>query len=246
MAHSFAGHEHLPNRRGDRPAADPEGLPRQRRGTTPQMHGRYPDYDVLASASDWDEVTRELILERAHEVPPIRFFEPAEVECLRPFLDIVLAQDREPRVPVLEMVDKKLHEGKLDGYRHADMPEDTVTWHRVVIGLDEEARRRGANDFATAPDRTQYDIVGDFADGKLERGVWDELPPSKAWSVVTRGALSEFYSHPWAWNEIGFGGPAYPRGYMRLQQGERGRDPDESPQAFGLDPVTDVAQRGLP
>ena len=25
-----------------------------------------------------------------------------------------------------------------------------------------------------------------------------------------------FYSHPWAWNEIGFGGPAYPQGYMRL------------------------------
>ena len=28
--------------------------------------------------------------------------------------------------------------------------------------------------------------------------------------------LAAFYSHPWAWNEIGFGGPAYPRGYMRL------------------------------
>jgi hypothetical protein len=33
---------------------------------------------------------------------------------------------------------------------------------------------------------------------------------------------------------------------MRLQQGERGRDPDESAEAFGLDPVTDVAKRGLP
>ena len=27
--------------------ADPDELPRQRRGKTPQMHGRYPDYDVL-------------------------------------------------------------------------------------------------------------------------------------------------------------------------------------------------------
>ena len=25
-----------------------------------------------------------------------------------------------------------------------------------------------------------------------------------------------FYSHPWAWNEIGFPGPAYPRGYLNL------------------------------
>jgi hypothetical protein len=210
------------------------------------MHGRYPDYDVLESAGEWDDVTRELILQRAREVPPVRFFDADEVRCLRPFLDIVLAQDRDPRIPVLEMVDKKLHEGKLDGYRYADMPQDTVTWRQVATGLDEEARRRGANDFATAPDRTQYDIVGDFAEGKLAGGVWDELAPSKAWSVVTGGDLSEFYSHPSAWNEIGFGGPAYPRGYMRLQPGARGSDPGESEEAFGLDPVTDVAERGLP
>lgn len=245
MAHSFAGEEHLPNNRGDRPAADPAGLPRQRRGTTPQMHGRYPDYDVLAAAGHWDEVTRETVLQRVHDVPPVRFFDPDEVACLRPFLDIVLAQDREPRIPVLELVDRKLYERKLDGYRHADMPEDPETWRRVVVGLDQEARRRGANDFATAPDASQYDIVDALARGELSGGVWEQISPSKAWSVVMRATLAEFYSHPWAWNEIGFGGPAYPRGYMRLAPGPRGRDPDEAVEAFGLDPVTDVPSRGL-
>ena len=41
MAHSFSGADHLPNNRGGDPP-DPAGLPRQRAGTTPQMHGRYP------------------------------------------------------------------------------------------------------------------------------------------------------------------------------------------------------------
>ena len=42
-----------------------------------------------------------------------------------------------------------------------------------------------------------------------------------------RMILTGFYSHPWAWNEIGFGGPAYPRGFMRL--GALGpREPYES------------------
>ncbi len=59
-----------------------------------------------------------------------------------------------------------------------------------------------------------------------------------------RGTLSEFYSHPWAFNEIGFGGPAYPRGYMRLQVGARGREPYEQPEAFELDPVEDTRARG--
>ncbi len=45
---------------------------------------------------------------------------------------------------------------------------------------------------------------------------------AKAWAVVMRAVLGAFYSHPWAWNEIGFGGPAYPRGYMRLGVGQKG------------------------
>ena len=61
---------HLPNVRGDQ-GADPEGLPRQRRGTTPQMHGRYPDFDVLAERSHWDEATRRVVLARVEDVPPI-------------------------------------------------------------------------------------------------------------------------------------------------------------------------------
>jgi len=55
----------------------------------------------------------------------------------------------------------------------------------------------------------------------LRGEVWDQLPAARAWGVVMRGVLSAFYSHPWAWNEIGFGGPAYQRGYARLRAGQR-------------------------
>ena len=41
------------------------------------------------------------------------------------------------------------------------------------------------------------------------------------WSLWTRYACTAFYSHPWAWNEIGFPGPAYPRGYLNLGVGGR-------------------------
>ena len=82
------------------------------------MHGRYPDYDVLANADHWDPVTRKEILARAHEVPPVRFFTAEEERCLRPFLDVLLAQDSEPRIPVFEMVDQKLDQGKLAEFTH--------------------------------------------------------------------------------------------------------------------------------
>ena len=64
------------------------------------------------------------------------------------------------------------------------------------------------------PDREA--IVRSFAQGALDGGSWEQLNVKRAWSVCMRMILAAFYSHPWAWNEIGFGGPAYPRGFMRL------------------------------
>jgi hypothetical protein len=223
MARSFREPHHLPKRGGK-----PIDLPRQRRGTVPQGRGRYPDQDVLANASHWDAVTRELVRRRVEEVPSLRFFDAAEAEVLRAFLDVALAQDDEPRIPVLEMIDAKLAGGHGDGYRHADMPDDGETWRRVARHLRDDGFLAG--------DREAY--TGRWHDGNLS---WRDIDASKAWGVVMRHALAAFYSHPWAWNEIGFGGPAYPRGYMRMKVGDRvGRDPDEAPEAFDADPVRDL------
>jgi hypothetical protein len=231
VAHSFRDADHLPhNRSGDPP--DPSGLPRQRAGTSPQMHGRYPDFDVMRHRRHWDPLTRAALEQRAGEVPPLRFFDATEQRTLGAFLDVLLAQDREPRVPVLAMVDAKLHAHQLDGYRYEDMPEDDQTWKRVAGHLE---------GFAELDPDAQHARVAAFAAGELD---WPELNVKRAWSVVTRGALSAFYSHPWAFNEIGFRGPAYPRGYMRRNMGPTGTEPDEPREAYGLDPVQDLGQRG--
>ena len=54
---------------------------------------------------------------------------------------------------------------------------------------------------------------------RLCKGNWHGLPAARVFSLWMRYACSAFYSHPWAWNEIGFGGPAYPRGYKYLASG---------------------------
>jgi hypothetical protein len=212
------------------------------------MHGRFPDYDVLEQVDHWDEVTRRVVLERVENVPEIRFFAMEEVETLTAFADIVLAQDAEPRIPVMAYVDQKLANGERDGYRYFDMPDDDETWRRVACGLDEEARRRGHDRFALLGVERQLEICHAFANGKLHGGAWDTLNVSRAWSVVMRYLLQGFYSHPWSWNEIGFGGPAYPRGYSRfgsphLQSAER--ETWEGKEAFEIDPVKDAQERGL-
>jgi hypothetical protein len=243
MAADFRAPSHLPNLRPDRQPAPPERLPRQRAGVTPQMHGRYPDYDVLKEAPHWDEVTRRVVLDRVENVPDIRFFSADEARTLGAFCDAVLAQEKEPRVPVLNMVDAKLFAGQLDGFRYADLPDDRETWRRVARGLDAAVRQHGAEAFATAPWHVKCQVIQSFSEGTLHGEVWDELPPKRAWTVVMRAVLSAFYSHPWAWNEIGFGGPAYPRGFARFGVGQR--EHWEGAPASDVDPVERVKESDL-
>jgi hypothetical protein len=69
---------HLPNHRSGRRPPHPSWLPRQRRGTTPQMIGRYPDYDVFDAASTWDSATAKIIEERMRQGGrALSFFSPA-------------------------------------------------------------------------------------------------------------------------------------------------------------------------
>ena len=242
MTPDFRQPSHLPKVRGDA-GDDPKGLPRQKHGTTPQMHGRYPSYDCLANAGHWDELTRGVIAKRVDEVPPLRFFDPPQAATLTAFCDVMLAQDAEPRIPVLAFIDQKLEQGRLDGYQYADMPDDRETWQLVAEGLDETARRHGAPSFGAAPVELQQQITDEFSDGRASGAAWEKLSVEHAWSVVTRSMLAAFYSHPWAWNEIGFGGPAYPRGYARLGVGLS--EAWEGDEAFEVDPVSDVRERGL-
>ncbi len=240
MALDFRLPHHLP--KVGREPLDPRELPRQRCGITPQMHGRYPDFDCLEEASHWDELTRRVVLERLDPPPELRFFTESEAATLTAFCDIVLAQDMEPRIPVLAVVDRKLAEGQLDGYQYAGMPDDGETWRRVARGLDEAAAAHGCASYAAAPPGLRGELTNAFAHGELSGGAWDRLRVTRAWNVVMRSVLAAFYSHPWAWNEIGFGGPAYPRGYARLGVGAG--EAWEGNEAIDVDPVADIEGRG--
>jgi hypothetical protein len=240
MAFDFRDSSHLPNLRPKGDHANPDELPRQRNGITPQMHGRFPDWNVLDEADHWDEQTRKVVFDRVESPPGIRFFTPAEAETLKAYCDVITHQDREPRIPVLAFVDEKLLEGKLDGYQYEDLPDDRETWRIVAAGLDYSARLQWrARSFALAPAATREDIVAVFAEGKLSGGPWDGLNVGRAFSVTTKHICQAFYSHPWAWNEIGFGGPAYPRGYAAFGSDHLGdREHWEPIEALDVDPAS--------
>jgi hypothetical protein len=192
-------------------------VPRLRRpgtGVTPGgSEARFPGYDVLAQRDAWDEVTAGVVLSRISPPPPIRFFSAAEQATARALVDRLLGQDSEPRIPVLEAVDARLLEGMGDGYRYDGMPDDPDAWRRSVHGLDEDACDGFGVQFHALSVADQMDVIEAV---QTTDGDWHGMPARRVFDLWMRYVCTAFYAHPWAWNEIGFGGPAYPRGYANL------------------------------
>ena len=78
--------------------------------------------------------------------------------------------------------------------------------------------RRCGTTFARPPRPTSAALVQAVQD--LKSAAWHGLPAAHVWSLWTRYACTAFYAHPFAWTEIGFPGPAYPRGYKNAGVGK--------------------------
>jgi hypothetical protein len=201
-------------------------------GTTPGDRGRFGPFDVIDQADHWDRETQAVVIARL--APPARlvFFSTEEAPTGRALLDRLLGQDDDPKVPLLELIDERLlhHEG--DGYRFEDMPDDDEAWKRSISALDDESQRLHDRPFWAASRRDQKDIIEAVRTASSE---WYGLPGPRLFQLWMRYAMTAFYSHPWAWNEIGFPGPAYPRGYKSI--GVDRLEPFETHERDARDPI---------
>jgi hypothetical protein len=196
--------------------------------------GRFPGFDAATQAGHWDPVTAGVVLSRTGRPPDIRFFTPAEEAAATALCDRLLGQDSEPKVLVVPQIDARLAEQETDGWRYADMPEDGQAWRDSLRFLDEDSRIACSCEFARASAEDQCAVIQAVQD--LGAKDWHGLDAAHVWSLWTRYACTAFYAHPLAWNEIGFPGPAYPRGYKN--PGVDAREPFEVADALPLnDPV---------
>lgn len=186
--------------------------------------GYYPGYSTMAQKKSWDEATRNVVRERVEKTPPIRFFSEQEAAVLAAVIDRVLPQDdrSEARtIPILPAIDERLTANSLNGFRYEDMPPDQEAYRLAIQAIDEMARERFKQPFVELTIHRQELILQSLHDGKPDpdHPIWHRMPLHRMWALLMEDCVTAYYAHPWAWDEIGFGGPAYPRGYMRLENG---------------------------
>lgn len=214
--------------------------PPAQHAVTPQNRGRFPGFDVLDQAHMWDDATAGAVLARLTLPNMLSFFTPREVGIAQPMLDLLLDQDAEPRVPVLPLIDARLSTGETDGWHYDDLPGDGQAWRDTLGHLDQDAQQRHDAGYADLTRPQQARLLQDVQDLSGDTKQWHGVSAKHVWSLWTRYACAAFYSHPWSWNEIGFSGPAYPRGY--LNPGIDKREKWEVADHDDLDPIP-FAQR---
>ena len=187
--------------------------------------GYYPGFETLSQQKYWDQATRDLVLERVSHVPPIKFFNAEETQLITAICNRVLPQDdrdESRRIPIVPRIDDRLATGRIDGYRFEGMPSDADAYRIGLKGIEMMARAAHHKRFADLGPLEQDKILKSLHDGKPVGAdeIWRKLPVHRFWTLLVQDCVEAYYAHPWAWDEVGFGGPAYPRGYMRLERGE--------------------------
>ncbi len=189
-----------------------------------EQPGYYPGYRTLEQQDSWDEATRDVVTKRVASAPPIRFFGAKDAVLLRAIIDRLLPQDdriAEKRIPILEVIDGRLYKNTLNGYRYDSMPPDRDAYLLGLRAIDAMAQERFKMPFVELDAFSQEVLLKSLHDGKPDPAVaiWKRMPVKRFWTLILEDCVNAYYSHPWAWDEMGYGGPAYPRGYMRLENG---------------------------
>jgi len=190
----------------------------------------FPDYDVLEKwdSPSWNDQTREAVRQRLDEVPPRRFLSEEQWSLLEATVARLVPQpERAEPVPIVPWIDDMLHKNETPGYRYADMPPMREAWCRGLDAIAAEARQRHGQGFEQLSPEQQDELLGHVQHNRVDKQIWGDLPAGGFFlHHLLKQTVGIYYSHPEAWSEIGYGGPASPRGYARLGPDER--DPWEA------------------
>ncbi len=192
-----------------------------------QQPGYYAGFSTLSQSPFWDDATREVVTKRV-ETPPAMKQKHFSLEewtfWTVVFAHVIPQTDRtaDRQIPIVAALDHRLFMNQTVGYRFEDMPQDRVAYKLAMDAINHEAQQRYGGEFLVLSHLQQDTTLNAIHDGKPDaaKEIWKQMSVHRFWQLLMQDAIEAYYAHPWAWDEIGFGGPAYPRAYTRLERGE--------------------------
>lgn len=183
----------------------------------------YPSFDVLHEQEHWDPHTREIVNQRlrTESFYPHHFLNTLEAEYLSRLCSILLDEERyEVIAYVVHHFDSVLKADIGESQRKVGVPKQSELIRTGLDRLDKVCIERYRTTFAGLEKGDQEQLVSDWMNGKVSSLSGSEaFPVTEFMNIIHNESVAAYYSHPSIWSEIGYAGPAYPRGYIRSEFG---------------------------
>lgn len=182
----------------------------------------YPAFDVMNEQDEWDDHTQTIVTSRLQSNNSFRYLTPLEAETLRR-ISSLLVDDQTAEVLdfVLDHMDQTLHQSPGESQRKAGVPEASELIRSGLKAIEQGTRTLYESSFKDldAPRQKQY--LQQISESIAEPpDVWNSIPQEALFKKLLNLTVESYCSHPKVWSEIGYAGPAYPRGYVRAQLGQ--------------------------
>jgi hypothetical protein len=189
---------------------------------TGQKQTRYPSYDVMDQKQEWDDHTQSIVTSRLIREHEYRFLTNEEAEILRAACRLLVDDDRGDVIQyILCHIDETLNSSIGESERKRGIPPGRTLVREGLRAMEQAAQALFGSPYINLEENRQRDMLFKISQSAAEPSeVWISVPQKDLFKKLLTLTIESYCSHPSIWSEIGYGGPAYPRGYVRAQLGQ--------------------------
>ena len=191
-----------------------------------KKHTYYPSYDVMALQDEWDAHTQEIVRKRLGPFPKAKYLNKAENEMLGIITEHLTYDNCKKIIAwVQHYIDQQLTSKIGESQRKPKVPPEKTLIRDGLAFLNYTCEDLFKKSFAQAKTQEQFQILADLQTGTLTptkttaKINWSKILQKALFNKLANLIISAYYSHPDTWSKIGYGGPAFPRGYVRVEFG---------------------------
>lgn len=182
----------------------------------------YPSFNVINEKDAWDDHTQLIVDSRFSASLNYSFLSQQEGAMLSDICSLLMNDDSSEVIQfVVGHIDQTLHSSPGESQRKAGVPAGKELVHHGLQSLEKSALHDHGTFFLSLDKQEQKQLLHRISEATAEPAAdWSHVPQQPFFQKLLSLTIEAYSSHPKVWSEIGYAGPAYPRGYVRTQLGQ--------------------------
>lgn len=170
----------------------------------------------------WDDHTQTIVTSRLKAHQSYQFLTDFEAAMLRRICSLLVNDERAEVLDfVLQHIDQTLYQSPGEGQRKTGVPKASNLIREGFQAIEEGARSQCGSPFQDMDSSKQKEMLRQISVSKAKpTEIWSKIPQKDWFEKLLNLTVESYSSHPLVWTEMGYAGPAYPRGYIRTQLGQ--------------------------